>query len=297
MKITNATGIKSQMREQGYVIVRNVFQESEIATIRKEFDRLKEEALQYKGVWRDQNVVYMVREHPEKGYHVRFIHWAPYISPLLDQIRIDKRYLTICSPLISNDVKQIQSQTSWKTPGCADTYYSFHQDYRFRRPDSAFRNIGTSNLNTMLAVDPHTKENGCLQVYPGSHKMGPLDLPQDNSIMNMGYQQDVLTAAGIDASNLVDIELEPGDVALWYSYVIHGSGPNNSSSDRRGFLNSYNKAQDTDRGEWAFKNGVPCPLSGEPVLINYGAIYDDEDPHYVEGTLYPSRTLQEKNGN
>ena len=297
MKSTMTIDIKSQMRAQGYAIVRNVFQESEIVTIRAEFDRLKEKALQYKDVWRDKNVLYVVREHPENGYHVRFIHWAPYISPLLDKIRIDKRYLSICSPLIGNDIKQIQSQSSWKTPGCADTYYSFHQDYRFRRPASAFRNIGTSNLNTMLAVDPHSKENGCLQVYPGSHKMGPLDLPQHDSILNMGYQQDVLVTAGLDANNLVDIELEPGDVAIWSSYVIHGSRPNNSSGDRRGFLNSYNKAQDTDRGEWAFRHGVPCPLAGEPALINYDALYDGEDPHYVEGALYPSTASQEKNGN
>lgn len=297
MKSTIATDIKSQMRAQGYAIVRNVFQESEIVTIRAEFDRLKEKALQYRDIWRDKNVVYVVREHPENGYHVRFIHWAPYISPLLDKIRIDKRYLTICSPLIGNDIKQIQSQSSWKTPGCADTYYSFHQDYRYRRPASAFRNIGTSNLNTMLAVDPHSKENGCLQVYPGSHKMGPLDLPQHDSILNMGYQQDVLVTAGLDANNLVDIELEPGDVAIWFSYVIHGSRPNTSSGDRRGFLNSYNKAQDTDRGEWAFRHGVPCPLAGEPALINYDALYDGEDPHYVEGALYPSTASQEEKGN
>jgi ectoine hydroxylase-related dioxygenase (phytanoyl-CoA dioxygenase family) len=285
------------MRAQGYTIVRNVFRESEIVAIREEFDRLKEKALRYRDIWRDKNVVYVVREHPDNGYHVRFIHWVPYISPLLDRIRIDERYLTICSPLIGNDIKTIQSQASWKTPGCADTYYSFHQDYRFRRPASAFRNIGTSNFNAMLAVDPHTKENGCLQVYPGSHEMGPLDLPRHDSILNMGYQQDVLTTAGLDANNLVDIELEPGDVAIWYSYVIHGSRPNNSTSDRRGFLSSYNRAQDTDRGEWAFRNGVPCPLTGEPALINYEDLYEDEDPHYVEGALYPSKALQEKNGN
>jgi ectoine hydroxylase-related dioxygenase (phytanoyl-CoA dioxygenase family) len=294
IKSTKVMDIKSQMQAKGFAIVRNVFQASEIVDIRKEFDRLKEKALQYRDVWRDKNVVYVVREHPKNGYHVRFIHWAPYISPILDKIRIDKRYLTICSSLIGNDIKQIQSQTSWKTPGCADTYYSFHQDYRYRRPASAFRNIGTSNLNTMLALDSHTKESGCLQVYPGSHRMGPLNLPQHDSILNMGYQQDVLTTAGLDANNLVDLELEPGDIAMWFSYVIHGSGPNNSTSDRRGFVNSYNKAQDTDRGEWAFKNGVPCPLSGEPALINYDDLYDDEDPHYVEGALYPSKAAQEK---
>ncbi|MGD8934469.1 MAG: phytanoyl-CoA dioxygenase family protein, partial [Gammaproteobacteria bacterium] len=237
----------------------------------------------------DKNVVYVVRKNPECGYHVRFIHWVPYISPLLDKIRIDKRYLAICSPLIGDDIKQIQSQTNWKTPGCADTYYSFHQDYRFRRPASAFRNIGTSNLNTMLAVDPHTRENGCLQVYPGSHKLGPLDLPQYDSILNMGYHHEVLIDAGLDPNNLIDIELDPGDVAIWYSYVIHGSGPNQASTDRRGFLNSYNKAQDTDRGEWAFRKGVPCPLEGEPALINYDALYEDETPHYVKGSLYPSK--------
>ncbi len=286
---SQALQIKQQMSDSGYAIIRGVFDDAEMQIVREEFDRIRAIALQYKGIWRDQNVVYVVHEHPEGGFHVRFVHWVPYISPLLDEIRVDHRYLDILRPLLGSDIRQIQSQTTWKTPGCSNTYYSFHQDARFRKPASAYRNIGTSNLNMLLAVDPHTLENGCLQVYPGSHTMGTLDLPQHDSILKMGYQHSMLTDIGLDPQKLVPMELQPGDIAIWYAYVVHGSGPNISGVDRRAFINSYSKAEDTDRGEWAFKDGEPCRLEGPPALINYNDLYTNDQPHYIEGALYPER--------
>ncbi len=276
-----------QMENSGYTVIRNVFTPDDILALKQEFDRLKEFALQYHSTYRDKNIVFLIKNHPALGRHVRFIHWAPYLSNLLDNIRIDKRFFDILNPIIGCNIKQIQSQTSWKTAGTDETYFSFHQDYRYRKPASAFRNIGRTNLNTLMAIDRHTVENGCLQIYPGSHKLGELNLPQHDSILSMGYHREVLTEVGLDPAKLVDIELEPGDIAMWYSYVIHGSGPNLSKEDRRAFLNSYIKAEDSDRGEWAFKDGAPCLLEGEPALINYNGLYQNKEGHYFDGEIYP----------
>jgi Phytanoyl-CoA dioxygenase (PhyH) len=77
------------------------------------------------------------------------------------------------------------------------------------------------------------------------------------------------------------VELEPGDVALWNVYLVHGSGPNITSGDRRFYLNGYVRAADCDRGEWAFRDGEPAAL-GAPTLVHYDDLFERPEPHYIE---------------
>ncbi len=52
----------------------------------------------------------------------------------------------------------------------------------------------------------------------------------------------------------VDIELAPGDLALWGLLTVHGSNANTSGNDR---------------GEWAFRDSQSVPLGYEPVVCTY----------------------------
>jgi hypothetical protein len=90
-----------------------------------------------------------------------------------------------------------------------------------------------------------------------------------------------IARAGLDPAGKVELELEPGDVALWNLFTVHGSGPNRSPGDRRLYLNGYVTAAHCDRGEWAFRDGAPCTL-GEPVLVHYEDLHKRPEPHYLE---------------
>ena len=276
----------TDLREQGYAVVRGVYSSSDISTIAEEMDRLKADGLRYRATYRDRNLVYVIRPHPTLGHHLRFIHWGAYISPVLARYRIDQRQLELVEPLLGNNLKQIANQTTWKTPGSDDTAFGFHQDARFRRPASAFRNLATSYVQILLAIDPHHIGNGCLKVYPGSHKLGLLDLPVDRSVFDMEHDNATLERYGLIPDNVVNIPLEPGDVAMWLPHTVHASGPNYSAIDRRAYVNGYVIAENCDRGEWAFRQGKPCQL-GEPVLIQYNDLHTRPEPHYIEGAIYP----------
>ena len=89
-----------------------------------------------------------------------------------------------------------------------------------------------------------------------------------------------LARVGIAETDSTVLALEPGDVAFWNLYAVHGSGPNVSDIDRRVYLNGYVTAADCDRGEWAFRDGAPCPL-GEPVLIHFDGLYKQPYPHFI----------------
>jgi hypothetical protein len=99
--------------------------------------------------------------------------------------------------------------------------------------------------------------------------------------MDAAMGERALRRAGLDPARLVDVELEPGDVAFWNVGTIHGSCRNATAGDRRFYLNGYVRAADADRGEWAFRDGRPCPL-GDPVLVHYEELFERPEPHYVD---------------
>jgi hypothetical protein len=89
-----------------------------------------------------------------------------------------------------------------------------------------------------------------------------------------------LEAIGFSASDAVELELEPGDLALWSPYLVHGSGTNRSNHKRRFYINGYVRAADCDRGEWAFRAGRPVAFGARPALVHYEELYERPEPHY-----------------
>ena len=87
---------------------------------------------------------------------------------------------------------------------------------------------------------------------------------------------------------MVNLEMEPGDLALWGLLTVHGSNNNTSQHDRAFLIQSYTPAAnaDEDRGEWAFRDGVSTPLGPEPMLCKYEQLREKPGPFYVESNWY-----------
>jgi ectoine hydroxylase-related dioxygenase (phytanoyl-CoA dioxygenase family) len=153
------------------------------------------------------------------------------------------------------------SQLHWKPAGAERVAFGFHQDIRFRRPATAYRNTERCFVQTAIAVDPHRRESGAIRLYPKSHRLGDLALGGEGPVLDQALSEADLAARGLDPAALVDIELDPGDVALWGLFTVHGSGVNRAGHDRRVYINGYVTAADCDLGTWAFRDGRPCPLA------------------------------------
>jgi ectoine hydroxylase-related dioxygenase (phytanoyl-CoA dioxygenase family) len=268
-------------RRDGFAIVRGVFAAAEVAEIAAAFDAVRTAGLRLARSFRDRNLMFRLSEDAKLGKTLRMVQWPAYANDVLDRYRLDPRVLGIVAPLVGRDVKQIINQMHWKPPGAAQNSYGFHQDIWFRRPRAAYRNPETAYVQTAIAVDPNRTDNGAMVFCRGSHSRGEVSLDGDGRIMERDMTADDLQRIGIAEADTVPLALEPGDVALWNLYTVHGSGPNSSGIDRRVYLNGYVRATDCDRGEWAFRDGKPCAL-GEPVLVHYDALYKRPYPHYVE---------------
>lgn len=269
-----------QFSEQGYAVVRGVFAAEEVADLRAAFDRIWAQGARFGATFRHGNVLFAFGRDPALGPILRMAQWPAYFDAILDKFRLDRRLHEIVRPLLGPDLKQIINQLHWKQPGAAQAEFGYHQDIRFRRPREAFRNPERSYVQTGIAVDPHRSENGAMTVLPGSHRLGELHLGTNGRVMESAKDDDTLRQAGLDPTAAVDLELDPGDVAIWGLYTVHGSGPNQAAHDRRFYLNGFVAAADCDRGEWAWRAGRACPL-GEPVLVHYEDLFTRPEPHYV----------------
>lgn len=251
---------------EGYTIVRDVFPPHEIEQLSAACDRWKFVGQLLGRTWRKQNTVIWVDQEQrdqEKETVVRGMQWPSYHDAVMDHYRTDPRLLMILEPLIGTNIKQVINQLHWKKPGSKVTW-PLHRDVRSRKPAEAFRDLYPSWVQTGIAIDPHREENGAMYVVPGSQHDYEHD-PHDQSLYNVPqYKNDPRIRA---------MDLNPGDVALWSAYTVHGGGFNTTEfQDRRLYINGFVKADKCDRGEWAWHNGRTCHLHGKQALIQFDEV-------------------------
>jgi len=263
----------------GYVVLREVFSNDEVASIGEAIDQVHQEGVEHGRSFRHGNLFYNVGTGADGKPLVRMVQWPAYHQPRLNAVRLDRRMAELLEPLIGRDLKQIINQIHWKAQGSVGDF-AWHQDSRFREPAWAYRNLGTSYVQTGLAIDPHTPASGCMRFIPGSHVRGDLKLDASTEVLGTSMSDDVLVQAGLSPDNAVDLMLQPGDLALWSPFLVHGSGTNRSDHQRRLYINGYVRADDCDRGEWAFRDGKPVPFGPQPALVHYEALRERPEPHY-----------------
>src|SRR3954447_17029244 len=166
----------TQYWRDGYAVVRGFFDRDELAEISNALDQLYAEGAAHGRCFRHGNLFYNVaRAHDGGEPLVRMVQWPSYHQPVLDRVRLDTRFVDLLDPLIGSDLKQIINQVHWKAPGSLGDF-AWHQDSRFRRPASAYRNLATAYVQTGLAIDPHRPESGCMRIIPRCHLSGDLEM-------------------------------------------------------------------------------------------------------------------------
>jgi hypothetical protein len=265
----------------GYAIVRGFFSRAEIRQISDALDQLYAEGVAHGRCFRHGNLFYNVaRERDGSEPLVRMVQWPSYHQRVMNAVRLDTRFADLLEPLIGSDLKQIINQVHWK-PANSLGDFAWHQDCRFRRPETAYRNLATAYVQTGLAIDLHTPESGCMRFIPRSHLRGDLGMDSSELVLGTALKDQALEEVGLNADEALDVVLEPGDLALWSPYLVHGSGTNRSAHKRRLYINGYVRAQDCDRGEWAFRAGEPVPFGPKPALVHYDDLYENPGPQYL----------------
>ncbi|MBC8024269.1 MAG: phytanoyl-CoA dioxygenase family protein [Burkholderiales bacterium] len=136
--------------------------------------------------------------------------------------------------IFGDEVYVYHNKVALKYPGVVG--FSHHQDYWYwYQMGNLFPDMATA----MIAVERHTKANGCLTLVEGSHKLGRLEHVYRDGVSDSGVDPERLEQI-LKVMPEVPIELEIGDVAIFHCNVLHASADNHSKESRIGLLGCYN---------------------------------------------------------
>jgi ectoine hydroxylase-related dioxygenase (phytanoyl-CoA dioxygenase family) len=94
-------------------------------------------------------------------------------------------------------------------------------------------------LSVAIALEPATRENGCMQVLKGSHLMGRIE--HGRAAGQTGADPERVEQA-MKSMEVVHCEMEPGDALFFHSNTLHCSAANLSARSRNLLICCYNKA-------------------------------------------------------
>ncbi len=151
----------------------------------------------------------------------------------------DPSVTDLVAELVGPKLDCFLSQFIFKNPGAWGQ--PWHQDSHYFPFDPA-RPI----LGVWLAVSEATLENGCLHVIPGSHREPIHDhVPDRRPGANYGYVEIV----DHDMSASVPVLMDPGDLLLFDSHLMHRSTDNESDGIRAAMVYHYAQTGTTQRVE------------------------------------------------
>jgi len=112
--------------------------------------------------------------------------------------------------------------------------WEWHQDYgywyknQFMFPDQL--------VSVMVALTPANKQNGCIQVIKGSHKLGRVN--HGFAGEQVGADMTMVDNA-LKTMELVYVEIEAGDALFFHSNILHRSEANTSDKPRWSIISCY----------------------------------------------------------
>ena len=149
------------------------------------------------------------------------------ISPVFDKICHNKKLLDAVESIIGRNILVCGTTLFVKNPD-EKGFVSFHQDAKY---------IGLEPYNWVtawVAVTNANEDNGCMLMWPGSHKENLKYHNQkfdENNLLTRGQ-----TVENVPLEKTKPVILKSGQMSLHHPTVVHGSGLNKSNDRRIGFV-------------------------------------------------------------
>ncbi len=138
--------------------------------------------------------------------------------------------------LLGGEVYHYHTKMMLKEPFVGGAW-EWHQDYGYWYHNGCLFPYLASCL---IAVDRATRQNGCLQVLRGSHRMGRIEHGKTGD--QTGADMEIVNAA-LQRMELLYIEAEPGDALFFHCNLLHRSDQNTSADPRWSLICCYNAAR------------------------------------------------------
>lgn len=193
--------------ENGYVVVRGLLAPEEAAGLRAEAQGIAAAQGESDATWGS------VRSGSTRLTHCHDVHFR---SAAFTRLLVDERFVGVARAIIGPNV-QLHHTKMFVKPPERGSPFPMHQDYPY------FPHRDHSVIAAIVHLDDAPDEKGCLRVYPGSHRLGPLPaVGEDHHLPEDHFPLEGATP----------VPARAGD-AVFFSYLLaHGSGINRSDEPR-----------------------------------------------------------------
>lgn len=216
---------RGTFERDGFFVLRGVFSRQEVAAQRDAVDALASRAPEV-----GRQMVYYENSLVRPGTRVlsrieRFVEYEPALAGIV----FDPRILTIAAALLGDRPILFKEKINFKMPGGGG--FTPHQDIQ-----PGWDRYASYFVSVLVAIDPNTIENGCLELAAGHHRRGLIGRPWEP-----------LEGDELRGIEFVPYPMDPGDVAFFDCFTPHQSKPNLTSEPRRNLYLTFNRASE---GDW-----------------------------------------------
>ncbi|XP_077986948.1 L-proline trans-4-hydroxylase-like [Glandiceps talaboti] len=215
--------MKNKFNEDGYIILRSVLDNQEM--------KLLKSALE------DESGVLQHKYHHDDGdgFKTRMCLWNHPGCDVTGMLARSDKIAGTMEQLLGGEVYHYHTKLIMKEARTGGQF-NWHQDYGYWYNNGClYPDMGS----VMLAIDKADAENGCLQILPGSHKLGRVDHLRVAGQMGADMER---VKEVLNVLPLVFVELNAGDALYFHSNVLHRSDQNHSDRRRWALIAAYNRA-------------------------------------------------------
>eukprot|EP00755_Sulcionema_specki_P006502 Sspe_Gene.5233::Locus_1725_Transcript_1_1_Confidence_1.000_Length_1201::g.5233::m.5233/K21195/phnY; 2-aminoethylphosphonate dioxygenase len=211
---------------EGYLIIRGMLSDEKVNQLRTYLDELQNMPTVKGGVWK---YFESDRNDQSKKLLNRIEKFTDYHRGLRDMV-FSPEIIGRVSELLGGPAVLFKEKVNFKLPGGGG--FEPHQDMQ-----PGWDKYAKQMVSVLLVVDENTRNNGCLQLAPGSHaRPGGL----------IGRMNEPLNETETTGLKWIYAELSPGDVLFFDAWAPHRSDPNNSPQPRRNTYLTFNAKKDGD---------------------------------------------------
>src|SRR3954454_3413132 len=211
----------TRYERDGYLVVETLFDRDEIGLLLR--SAREDRALDAHSYGKDDG----------EGGQVRLSLWNHPGDGIYGMFARCRRMVDACEQILGDEVYHYHSKMIMKDARVGGAW-TWHQDYGYWYQNGV---LFPDLVSVFIAVDPCTKENGCLQVIQGSHRLGRIDhvLTGQQAGADMGRVEEILKRLP-----LVHVEMNPGDALFFHPNLLHRSDRNTSEHPRWSMICCYN---------------------------------------------------------
>jgi hypothetical protein len=241
----------NEFRMLGYTLVRGMFESDEIELLKK--SAKEDNDLDKRSFGRADGEGGKVRlslwNHPGDGIYGMFARCERVVRSM--ELVLEGEVYHYHSKMIMKDAR-VGGAWAW------------HQDYGYWYQNGC---LYPHMASLFIAVDPCTRENGCLQVIPGSHECGRIDhvLTGDQAGADMERVTELLERLPLEY-----VEMQPGDGLFFHGNLLHRSDQNRSEHPRWSMICCYNAARNNPYRESHHPRYTPLAVVSDSRIREVG---------------------------